>query len=700
MRSIDVDDINILEVQAFDDEGNVFSTVEGLKFQWRIEDNPQSIRIIPIKEAHFKASKKKMEMERKRQMTDITLLKGIKTGQSKISVQLIEDGYENVNKAEIVLSVIEPFTLHPSYPIYILPNSEFMYGIMRIKADHRFTHVDLPTEDFVFLSSQDSLGTILNTGLFTSKQHLGSVTVKAQDTAIQTNTAEGLVNIVEPDQLEIEVYDITDKINRYGIDDYAGVVYNKEGHKEIEGLKNSLIDLHENTWILVEDRYYLVNMFLFDQSKHKIELTDNLIFSIMLEQDFIDIYDIGRITLENKQISNLYIIKAKKVIARTRAIGKLSQVDTTDESVYPFNYERLIVERGIQITSQVKIHHPTPEVRLPYLGYYKQPSKSIEKQLWQLLASGGTGNYKWESNDERISLVKSSKLKKSLGEIRGNNLGETIIKVQDALNPFNQATIPVLVTRVGSLAWLEDKIEIEKDGSQGLSHLIAYDEYGKKYTNCSSLVYNLNMRKEDDGIIQMRIGNLNWTNTKNYLKKNIDLVTLKSNFDDNIDIMYASDLPRSHVFDQDLQFHNNFGICGSDKFSTGKEGLARVKASLPINYDTTKYPRAIETDNLQIASYESPHTVSPDYRRYFDDLRYPKEPMQHTKLFKSFYNSDVFKISYGSSLYWVYSGGTNYWADDIYNLEYSVNHNQYGLGVNCLSDNLPPLANRITYKFT
>jgi len=96
MRSIDVDDINILEVQAFDSEGNVFSTVEGLKFQWRIEENPQSLRIIPIKETHFKTTKKKLEMERKRQMSDISLLKGLKTGESLVSVQIIEDGYENV----------------------------------------------------------------------------------------------------------------------------------------------------------------------------------------------------------------------------------------------------------------------------------------------------------------------------------------------------------------------------------------------------------------------------------------------------------------------------------------------------------------------------------------------------------------------------------------------------------------------------
>ena len=83
----------------------------------------------------------------------------------------------------------------------------------------------------------------------------------------------------------------------------------------------------------------------------------------------------------------------------------------------------------------------------------------------------------------------------------------------------------------------------------------------------------------------------------------------------------------------------------------------------------------------------------------FSDLRYPKEPMQHTKLFKSYYTEDLFKISYGSSLMWTYNGGTNYWADDIYSLNHEIEERKHGLEVECLSNNLPAFANRITYKF-
>lgn len=562
MRSIDVDDINILEVQAFDHEGNVFSTLEGLKFQWRIEENPQSLRIIPIKEAHFKTSKKKLEMEKKRLMTDISLLKGLKTGISVVSVQLIEEDHEEVQKANITLSVIEPFTLDPSYPVYISPNSEFQFGILKIKTDHKYSRVALPSNDYKFLSGDIEKGIIKNNGLFLSNNKLGPVTVTAEDTAIVSNKAQGLVHIVPPDQLEIELYDITENINRKGLDEYASVIYGIDGDKEVENVKkdNLMVDLHENTWILVEERYYLVNMFLFDQAKHKIELTKNLLFNLDLNKEFLEIYRKENAGPRSAEISNLYIIKTRKVIRETKVVGKLANVKTKGKNIYKFDFERLNVRRGIQITSQVKIVHPTPEIRLPYLGYHKISNQGIEKQLWKLPALGGTGSYKWQSLDEHISLVKSSKSTHSIGNVRGNNEGKTVIRVEDAFNPFNYATIKVFVTKIGSLVWLEERIESAMGGTEDYTHLIAYDEFGRKYTNCSSLIYNLNIRKEDGEILDMHTGSLSWNNTKIFIQENLDLIKLKNRFDDNLDIIYSKDLPKNQEFNEELQFHNNFGI--------------------------------------------------------------------------------------------------------------------------------------------
>ena len=365
-------------------------------------------------------------------MTDISLLKGLKTEKARVSVQIIEDGYESVAKDSVWLSVIEPFTLYPNYPIYILPNSYFLFGILRMKViDKKITYkkVNSPTNDFIFTSDKEYAGTIQHSGMFHSEDKITIATVMAQDTAIRSNTAENFVYIVPPDQLEIEVFDITDKVNEFGLKNYATAVYNSEYDHEIKELKEKLIDLHDDTWILVEERYYLVNMILFDQGKHKIELTKNLLFNLNLDPEFIGIYSTYNIAVTKGQQSNLYIIKALKMVNKIKAVERLAQVKSSDELVYRFDYERLIVERGIQITSQIKISHPTAEIRLPYLGYYKALKKGIEKQLWKLLSTKETGHYKWESHDESIAFTKNSLYNRNIGDIRSFDLGKTSIRV-------------------------------------------------------------------------------------------------------------------------------------------------------------------------------------------------------------------------------------------------------------------------------
>lgn len=72
-------------------------------------------------------------MEKENKMTDIAFLKGIKTGTAEVKVSILEDGYSSVAPSKINISVIEPFALLPSYPIYILPHSSFPYQLVRVQ---------------------------------------------------------------------------------------------------------------------------------------------------------------------------------------------------------------------------------------------------------------------------------------------------------------------------------------------------------------------------------------------------------------------------------------------------------------------------------------------------------------------------------------------------------------------------------------
>jgi hypothetical protein len=64
----------MLKVQAFDNEGNVFSTVDGLNFKWKIEDNPGVLRPVSQKEAKIQYNGNISDLKMK---TCIFLLKKI-----------------------------------------------------------------------------------------------------------------------------------------------------------------------------------------------------------------------------------------------------------------------------------------------------------------------------------------------------------------------------------------------------------------------------------------------------------------------------------------------------------------------------------------------------------------------------------------------------------------------------------------------
>ena len=67
-----------------------------------------------------------------------------------------------------------------------------------------------------------------------------------------------------------------------------------------------------DTWILVEQHIYVVNLMLIDQEKHMITHSDNAQFTMTTDVQFIEV-------LAQNDIGDIYIVKAlkeqKKVIA-------------------------------------------------------------------------------------------------------------------------------------------------------------------------------------------------------------------------------------------------------------------------------------------------------------------------------------------------------------------------------------------------
>jgi len=56
---------------------------------------------------------------------------------------------------------------------------------------------------------KDEPGTVSKGGIVESIDKLGTLTLQASDTTLPSNTAEGIVYVVAPDKLDMEIIDVT-----------------------------------------------------------------------------------------------------------------------------------------------------------------------------------------------------------------------------------------------------------------------------------------------------------------------------------------------------------------------------------------------------------------------------------------------------------------------------------------------------------
>lgn len=99
--------------------------MEGLRFEWNIEQGTDIVKIVSMKDASKKQSQRQKEMEFSKLHSDVLFLKGLRTGSATVSVKILEPGYENIEPAKVTLTITEPFVIIPQKTVIMLPTSRF-----------------------------------------------------------------------------------------------------------------------------------------------------------------------------------------------------------------------------------------------------------------------------------------------------------------------------------------------------------------------------------------------------------------------------------------------------------------------------------------------------------------------------------------------------------------------------------------------
>jgi hypothetical protein len=91
-----------MQIEAFDHESGLVSTIDGFRFDWTIEG----------KDIIKKATLQEIDSNIKGR-TDVFVVKGVALGSAIVRVKLLEPGYEHLQEQVFEVVVAEPFVVLP-----------------------------------------------------------------------------------------------------------------------------------------------------------------------------------------------------------------------------------------------------------------------------------------------------------------------------------------------------------------------------------------------------------------------------------------------------------------------------------------------------------------------------------------------------------------------------------------------------------
>lgn len=280
-RHLYVNDKERLDIVGYDNEGNIFSGLDGFRFDWSIERGDSHLKFIQKPDGYKK--------KRVNDSTDVAYVKGLSPGKTTVKVRVFEPGYEQIAAVSKDILVIDPFIIEPQREVYILPTTAFNYNLVKLQkldnGEMRRHPIKLPSKQYEWSTSNPQLGLINQEGKFIADKQEGASLIQVVDNDMTQNTDEVQIKVVLPFRLGISIYDVTEQ------EDQAVKADNMAQDFGI------LLDTASESKILVEQHLYLIVLQLYDKDGNRIEMTENLEFdnSGLLDQECIEKVKVNKI---------------------------------------------------------------------------------------------------------------------------------------------------------------------------------------------------------------------------------------------------------------------------------------------------------------------------------------------------------------------------------------------------------------------
>ncbi|XP_026140862.1 nuclear pore membrane glycoprotein 210-like isoform X2 [Carassius auratus] len=413
VRQIFTDDPPLqLSVRAFDSEGNTFSCLAGLKFNWWLakeSDAEQTVRFVRHHDAGYTPPPHILSLEAAGQRGDSVLLYGIHSGSALIKVSFLHPEHKHVEAASVTLFVIDRLHLSPVGDTYLLQGSTIRYTLWKTEQEGE-TEVTLSEEGYG-LDVDGYKGRMYDHDIISVEQETATVTGLKLGHATLRVTHNNL-----PPQ-------ITSQLPR------TSVYVVKPSYMTL-GIKEE-----EDRWVLETGRQYCLTVHIHDNKGRVVHLSQNVVIDVEETE--------GLVTLESLSDPDCRLLKTIKK-GKTLIQASLYSIVSEDGEYWP-------VVPPIRVHQEVEIYQPLT-LQPSVIVFPWQPHNKLYQHNIQL--EGGSGSVTWEVSDSEIATVTVKGL-----VIAGKRKGQAEIQVSDSRNILHKVVGKVMVVTPARLQLITQRGE-------------------------------------------------------------------------------------------------------------------------------------------------------------------------------------------------------------------------------------------------
>ncbi|XP_040215305.1 nuclear pore membrane glycoprotein 210 [Rana temporaria] len=461
-----------LTIQALDSEGNTFSTLAGMVFDWAVTkdkemdgytDSHNSLRILKFLESTYVPPIYITEMEKVAKQGDTILVSGMKTGSSKLRAKMLETVYEKVHPAEVRLLILENILLNPAYDIYLLVGSSIKYKVQKIKQG-KIADLLMPSEQYA-LQLQNHVPAPMGT-------KFDPVAKLDQRTSKVTALQEGQTNIVL----------LHKNIRMQGASRLPnGTIFVVEA-----GYLGFTVHPGDQ-WVLETERYYEITIDIYDKSSNKVYLSDNIRIEAKIPKEYFEI-------LESSLNGSYHHVKALKS-GQTIIDAALTCMVDEDGGVH-------VLPNPVRNQQEVEIYTPitlSPKI----LTFPWQPKPGAYQYIIQV--HGGSGNFTWSSSNNAVATVTVKGLMTT-----GDDIGVSVIRASDVQNSLHFGEMKVFVIEPTGMEFtpcpVEARIGNRLELPLRIFGILNGDNEVVSLSDCSH--FDLSVEMETPGIFKILPGRL------------------------------------------------------------------------------------------------------------------------------------------------------------------------------------------------